>query len=419
MAPSGLTEAIQIRMVQLLLFALKNVLRQRRRSLLAVSSVAFGIMSLILANGFIQWNLRYGRESTIHSQLGHVRVFRPGFLERGQANPYDFLIVRDASVIAQIGSLDHVIAVAPRLSLNGLVSFGDSTLSFIGEGIDPATEPILSRSMTITQGTPLAPDETKGLLLGQGLAANLGAKPGDSVVLLVNTPTGGVNAVETRVVGLFATITKAYDDSALRVPISLAMELLRVSGAHSYALVLDDTSATDEVLATLQTRFQGQRLEFVPWYEMADFYKKTAALFSRQVGVIRLIIAIIIVLSITNVMMMTVMHRTSEIGTAMAMGYRRRDILLSFLAEGTVLGLLGGLVGLLFGSLMAILISAIGIPMPPPPGMAFGYTAGIALSVQTDAEALALAGLSTLVASSYPAWKASRMQIVDALRALR
>jgi putative ABC transport system permease protein len=397
-------------------FALLNIIRQTRRSLTAILAIAFGIMALLLGSGFIEWNLWYGRESTIHSQLGHVRVFKPGYLESGLADPFAYLLPNDVSQITKIESVAQVRSLAPRLAFNGLISLGESTISFIGEGVDGEREQALSRSMTIVAGEGLSPQDPKGIIIGQGLAANLGAKPGDTVVLLVNTPSGGVNAVEGRVRGLFATITKAYDDSALRVPIAMSRKLLRVSGSHSYALLLDKTEHTDAVVAQLRERFRGEPLEFVPWSQMADFYNKTAELFSRQVSVVRLIIALIIVLSISNSLMMSVMERTREIGTMMALGTKRAGVLRLFLAEGALLGMFGGVIGLVAGWLAALGVSAIGIAMPAPPGMAFGYTAEIMVTWPMALQAFALAVFTTLAASVYPAWKASRMEIVNALR---
>lgn len=394
----------------------RRIVRQRRRTMMSVSAIALGIAALILASGFIQWNLWFGRESTIHSQLGHIRMHKPGYLDAGPADPFAYLVPDDARQRADIESSAHVEAVAPRLGFNGLISLGDATLSFIGEGVDPAKERLLSRSVTIVAGESLSAAVPKGIILGQGLAANLGVRPGDTVVLVVNTSSGAINAAEVRVLGLFATITKAYDDAAVRITIELAHQLLRVAGSHAYALVLDRTESTDAVVADLRAKFRGQPLEFVPWHEMADFYKKTAELFLRQVAVLRLIIAVIIVLSISNTMMMSVMERTGEIGTAMALGNRRADILRQFLSEGLLIGVSGGVLGLVLGYGGAKLISAIGIPMPAPPGMAFGYTAGIMMSWPLAGEAFVLAVATTLVASLYPAWKASRMNIVDALR---
>ena len=378
--------------------------------------MALGIASLILASGFIEWNLRFGRESTIHSQLGHIRVYKAGYREAGAGDPFAYLIPNDKRQLRIIQEQPHIVAVAPRLSFSGLISRGDSTLSFIGEGVAPDEERVLSQSVTLVQGKALASSDPNGIVLGEGLAANLGAKPGDTVVLLANTADGGINAVQARVRGLFRTITKAYDDSALRTTIALARRLVRVSGSTSYAIVLDQTDQTDVVLAALRRQFRAAPLEFVPWYELADFYNKTARLFSRQVDVLRAIIAVIIILSISNSMMMGVLERISEIGTAMALGNTRGSILRQFLVEGALLGIFGSLCGLTIGYFAAKLISAIGIPMPAPPGMAFGYTAGILLDWRMAVNAVILAVATTLTASVYPAWKASRMQIVDALR---
>jgi putative ABC transport system permease protein len=396
--------------------AFRNIVRNSRRSATAVLAIGFGIMSLLLASGFIEWNLQYGRESTIHSQLGHIRLFKPGYLENGQSDPFAYLFPLDQGQLEQVSSALPVRAVAPRLSFSGLISHDEATISFIGEGVDPELEGDLSRSITIVSGQAMQPGDAKGILLGQGLAANLGVSAGDTIVLMVNTAGGRINAVEGTVRGLFATITKAYDDSALRVPIGLARQLLRVEGAHSYAVLLDGTENTDVVLSQLRDRFRGQTIEFVPWYEMADFYNKTAELFQKQVGVVRLIIAVIIMLSIANSLMMSVMERTGEIGTMMAVGTHRTDILSLFLSEGVLLGFFGGLLGLLVGWLAALGISAIGVPMPAPPGMAFGYTAEILVTWSMAVQGFLLAIVTTLLASIYPAWKASRKIIVDALR---
>ena len=396
--------------------AIKNVVRQRRRSIVALLAVACGIAALILASGFIEWNLWFGRESTIHSQLGHVRIFKAGYLESGHADPFGNVLKDDPDRLRLIKGEPGVAAVAPRLSFSGLISHGDATLSFIGEGVDPDAEAQLSRSLSIVQGEGLSMGAPDGIILGQGLAANLGAGIGDTVVLVANTATGGVNAVEVKVRGLFATITKAYDDSALRVPIPMARRLIRVSGAHSYAILLDRTESTDAVIDRLRRELSGQSLEIVPWYQLADFYNKTAELFSRQVDVLRLIIALIIVLSISNSMMRSVLERTGDIGTALALGTRRGRILLQFLIEGATLGVLGGIIGLVGGYVIARLVSAVGIPMPPPPGMAFGYVAQIAVTPPIALQAAALAVATTIAASIYPAWMASRMNIVDALR---
>jgi putative ABC transport system permease protein len=396
--------------------AFRSVTRQYRRSLFGVLAVAFGVVAMTLATGFIEWILWATREGTIQNGLGHVQVMRPGYLVSGQANPSAYLLPRHSAEQAAIAIHPTVRAIAPRLAFSGLISHDEATVSFVGEGVDPQNEKVVSKALEIIDGMNLSSEDPSGIIVGGGLAQALGVKPGDVVVLLANTPTGGINAVEGKVRGLFSTISKDYDDSALRVPLALSQNLLRVAGAHRWILALDDTAHTRATTEALRARFERNKFEFAPWYELADFYNKAVALLSRQVQVVKLIIAVIIVLSISNTMMMSVLERTAEVGTCMALGHTRRMILRQYLYEGLIVGLIGGTVGVVLGWLLATVISAIGIPMPPPPGMSKGYRGEIIFTWGMAVGALALALATTLLASVYPAWRAAHMNIVDALR---
>ena len=194
--------------------------------------------------------------------------------------------------------------------------------------------------------------------------------------------------------------------------------LLRVNGAHQWLILLNETEQTDHFLSQFRARFplSTNKLEFIPWYQQADFYNKTVALFSQQMNVLRLIIGSIIVLSISNMLVMNVLERTGEIGTLMAIGFKRKKILLMFAFEGLMLGLIGASIGLIIGFGLAELISAIGIPMPPPPGMEEGYTGEIRITWQVLVLSFMIAFITTALAGLYPAWKASRLQIINALR---
>jgi len=395
--------------------AFRNILRQRRRSAIALAAISFSVIALVLVSGFIEWIFWAMREATIKTQLGHIQIVRPGYHDAGKADPYAFLLP-DTIPELEPPDKDRIKAVAPRLSFGGLISHGDATLSFIGDGVDPHEQAAFELNAQLSAGRNLSADDPNGIVVGKGLARNLGVGIGDKVVLLTNTVTGGVNAIEVTVRGLFTTATKAYDDAALRLPIQTARQLLRTKGSHAWVVLLNDTAQTDMVLEELRNKLGGENLEVIPWYALADFYNKTKVLFTKQIQGIKVIIVLIILLSISNTMTMSVMERIGEIGTAMALGVRRAGITRLFLTEGILLGCAGGLLGLAIGAPLAALISSIGIPMPPPPGMDSGYTGEILLTWNITIEAVALAACTTLVASILPAWKASRMQIVDALR---
>jgi putative ABC transport system permease protein len=170
------------------------------------------------------------------------------------------------------------------------------------------------------------------------------------------------------------------------------------------------------VADAIRSELPQEKFQIVSWTELADFYNKTVVLFSKQVDVVKLIIGIIIVLTISNTQTMNVLERTTEIGTSLAIGLRSSEIMKQFLIEGGLLGLAGGLAGIALGYLLGAAISAIGIPMPPPPGMARGYTGQILISGALVRDAAILAVLTTLLASILPAWRASRLNVVDALR---
>lgn len=396
--------------------ALRNLGRNRNRAAVAVLTVASGVIAFLLAGGFIAWIFQDMREATIHSQLGHAQIMRPGFLDKGIADPYAFLLPADSPELETLTKQPGVQSIAPRLVISGLVSMGENTISFAGEGVDPVKEKPISNRISILAGADLAGVDDRTVLLGEGLARSLAAKPGDTVVLLTTTPGGRASAVELTVTGIFATISKEYDDTAIRMPISVARKLMRVEGATSWVVLLDDDQHTSDFVASARASLPTDRFEIVPWTALADFYNKTVVLFSKQVNVVKIIIGLIIILTITNTLTMSVLERTTEIGTSLAVGVPSRDVMRLFVIEGGLIGILGGLIGVALGYAFALGISTIGIPMPPPPGMAHGYIGQIIVTPDLVLDAIVLALVTTMLASAFPAWKAGRMNIVDALR---
>jgi putative ABC transport system permease protein len=398
--------------------AARNLLRQPARSAIALSAILFGVISLVLSGGFIEWIFWAMREATVYSKLGHIQIAKAGYFSQAQEEPSAFIIPADARKLAQISSTPQVRLVTTRLAFNGLASHAETTTSFVGEGVEPENEQSVSHLLHIIKGENLSSKDPKGIILGQGLASSLGVNVGDSVILLVTLSSGGINAIEGHVRGLFFTVSKEFDDSALRIPIPLAQELLRVSGAHTWIVLLDSTEETNNVLAQLKNRIQTGKgaLEIKSWNELADFYNKTVTLFSRQMTVVQLIIALIIILSIANTMTMSVIERTGEIGTLMVLGNKNKQIMRLFVTEGLILGVFGGITGVMVGYALARAISYLGIPMPPAPGMTTGFTGQIRVTLWLASQALIIAIITSLLASLYPAWKASRLNIVDALR---
>jgi putative ABC transport system permease protein len=395
--------------------ASRNLSRHRTRTLISLSAIAFGVVALLLAGGFTEWIFWAIREAAIQTGLGHIQISRPGFREAGFADPAAYLLSPAAAELKIIRAAPQVEVIDQRLLLSGLASNGETTVAFAGEAVDPDADRKISKVLPV-EGENLGKSDPKGVLLGRGLAAALGAKLGDRVSFVVSLAGGGINAVEGHVLGLLTTGVKAYDDSAVRMPVALGRELLRVQGSHVWVVGISGTERTDETVAYLRARLQSDRFEVASWFELSDFYRKSVVLLSRQIDVVALLIGVIIVLGISNTLTMNVLERTGEIGTLMAMGTPRREILRLFVLEGLLLGMIGGFAGLAIGYALAQALSYIGIPMPPPPGRTEAYSARIIVTLPLVFSGLAVAVGATALASLYPALKASRLPIVDALR---
>lgn len=405
-------------LLQTLRIAFRNIFRNKVRTTITLAAIAFGGISLILTGGFIRDIFEQLREATIHSQLGHLQVYREGFYEKGTAQPFQYIIPDPQKVRETISATPGVSFVTPRLEFSGLLSSGETTTSFLAQGVDPAMEKRLGTFVVMSEGDYLSASDRYGAILGRGLAASINVKVGDTVTLLTNTRAGSINAIQVKVRGIFYTFYKEYDDRALKIPLETAQELLQHDGIQSLVVVLKRTDDTEAVRKKLAASFAETRqpIEIKSWTELAEFYQKVVDLYSRQFTVIKVIITIVVILSIGNTMSMSIYERTGEIGTVMAIGSRRRSVLQMFLLEGLVLGILGGLAGLLLGILLAQIVSLIGIPMPPAPGSTVPYTARIQVYPGILGFAFGLSIVTSIISSIYPSLKASRLEIVDALR---
>ena len=421
--------------MMMLKLAIRNIFRHRVRSLITLSTMIFGCVAIIFVGGFFNDIFDKIREGYISSRSGHIQVYRRGFIEHGKVEPYQHMIHNPDEIKAMIKKIPEVQYVSGRLNFYGLISTGDNTTSFIGEGIEPANEqgvPLeiasdLQKLMRLKQyngrpaivaGKTLAPEDFYDVMLGHGLAKTIGVEVGTPVVLLTSTVSGATNALDVYVKGMFVTSEKEFDDVCLRVPLPMAQSLLNTQSVQALLVKLDRTQDTTRIYESLKKMIASSNLdlELRRWEELADNYEKTVELFNMFYLILKIVIGIVVVLGIFNTMNMAVMERFSEIGTIMALGTRRSGVMKLFLIEGLVLGFIGGAVGVVAGAFILSIISYIGIRMPPPPGGTFDWLATPlivpSILVSTFFLSIAIGGISSL----YPAYKASRLQIIEALR---
>lgn len=399
-----------------LAFALRNVFRQRVRSAATLAAISLGVAGLILASGFVQDIFIQLGEAIIHSQSGHLQVARQGYREGRTRAPESYLIERPDELKAKLAAEPGVQRVLARLGFSGVLNNGKRDLGIVGEGVEPAAEAALGSYLQYIEGRALADGDSDGIVLGQGAARSLGLKAGDRVNLVMSLPQGAVNTLDFEVIGVFQSFSKDFDARAVRIPLAAARQLMDTDAAHVMVVVLERTEDTDGVLAALSGKLAAQGYEVASWRELSDFYDKTLQLYERQFGVLRLIILLMVLLSVANSVNMTLFERTREFGTMLALGDPPRRVFRLIMTESLLLGLFGAGLGMALGCAAAWIVSAIGIPMPPPPNANLGYTAFIRLVPAEVLTAGAIGLVATCLAAIMPARRVSRMLVVDALR---
>lgn len=396
--------------------ALRNVFRQRMRSAGTLAAISLGVVGLILAAGFVQDIFIQLGEAIIHSQSGHLQIARQGYREGRTRSPEAFLIEQPDKLKNEVLATPGVQMALARIGFAGVINNGKRDLGIIGEGVEPAAEAQLGSYLRYIEGRALVDGDRDGIVLGQGVARSLGLQAGDRVNLVISLAQGAVNTLDFEVVGVFQSFSKDFDARAVRIPLAAARDLMDTQAAHLVVVVLDRTDATDRVLASLRQTLGPRGYELASWRELSDFYDKTVQLYESQFGVLRLIILLMVLLSVANSVNMTLFERTREFGTLLALGDRPGRVFSLIMTESLLLGLFGAALGMLLGCAAAWMISAVGIPMPPPPNANVGYTAFIRLVPIEVLSAGAVGFVATCLAALLPARRVSRMHVVDALR---
>lgn len=400
--------------------ALRNVFRNRARTAVALLAIGAGCAALIVNGGVIYDIFEELREDAIRGRHGHLQIYRKGYSEHHLDEPGRYLVPREEALRVQrlVAEVRHVERVTRRREFSGMIAAGDRYVAFVGIGVEPEQDAEFSRHATLREGEPLAADDPYGMLCGLGLARRFAGRPGDIVTLMTHTESGALNAVDARLRGIFEGGMKAYDDWTLKLPLGAAEALLLDDRTEALVVLLDSTESVPVVQEDLQRRFAelSLDLEIRNWQDLALFHNQTVSLFQRELDVIELIVATIVILGIANTVGMSILERRAELATLRALGLGRRAVGGLLLLESGIAGLLGGLLGVGLGALVCSLVTAIGIPFPSPPGSTRPFQGGADFVTEVALSAFALSVASALLAALWPVWRATRRSIAETLR---
>jgi putative ABC transport system permease protein len=413
-------------MGKILEIAARNLMRYRRRTLLTSLLVVIGIAAVLLfvaITGSFK-SLMIGQITD--SMLGHLQVHRRGYVASIESLPLNLNMPPQmaAQVVKALDGNPEVDAYAPRIKFGAMFSNFAETTSVRVSGIDPDRESVVTPLLAGRQ----LDGERAGALVKRGeilvpvlVARGLQVKAGDTVVLVTTNKDGSVNGKTFLVRGTLESATGPGGRDGY-VHIEDARELLRMTEPEvtEFAVRVKRQDRVERVTAALVDELAGVKnkqgtaaLEVHPWQRLTPF-ANIANMIDVLTLAIKVMLVSIVLVAIMNVMVMAVYERIREIGTIAAIGTPPRRILALFLTEGLLLGVLGSAAG------TAVSIAGIYALNVWKISYDFGQQQGLLLSPAIGTQdVLSIAGMVIVVAilaSLQPAWKASRMDPITALR---
>ena len=457
--------------------AWRNLLRNRRRSLMTLIAMVLGLTTVLLFGGYTR-DINYAMQTDFVRRTGHLQIQHQDYFRFGSGNPAAYGIARYERIIAVVKN-DPVLApmlavVTPTLQFGGIAGNFAASVSrtVLVNGTVVADQNrmrewndydqrILSRPLSLAGTAPdtavigtgvarvlqlcaplnmpdCTPKAANTQAQGPTLPADIAAlsdpgnmPPADAprqalprIEILAANARGAPNVAAVNVLRAQFQGVKELDDVYVGLHLAQAQKLIFGAAppqVTAIALQLRHTAqmpaARERLETLLKTTLNDQPLEIVDYETLNPFYGQTLAMFAAIFGFIAVLIGAIVLFTVTNTMSMAVVERTAEIGTLRAIGLRRGGIRAMFVSEGVVLGGVGAVLGIVVALGLAWGINQLDLTWVPP-----SRIEPIPLAVRLAGEnAMMLGGAIGLVvvaalSAILPAARAARMNIVDALR---
>ncbi len=395
-----------MRLALIFKLALRNLVRQRRRTVLALAILTAGTMTVLLTRswqaGMMDLIARLGAETW----SGGVQVMRDEARASLNAFGLEPSVEVDDRLVEVLRSTPGVSDVAPRIRFLGKVFKGDEATPFVGMAMDfhhvPSVLPGLFDPDRI-EGRPPRAEAGAGneVVVSSSLASILSIHPGDALTLLARPSDGGLEGVDVKVAGI---LSGAFEEELRRtivLDLPLAQRMLRMQGhATAIALRVRPIRQTSQVAEALNTRLAAAGLVALAYDEVKPRWKDARALWVMSLRIVFVIVLLVAVLGLDATVTLMVGERGQEIGTLQAIGVRRRWTISILVAEAALLGAIGGAIGAA-GALGLVAAVSHGVPFSVPG--AGVYLVVPALTSADVTVAVALAALVIMLTTLRPA----------------
>jgi putative ABC transport system permease protein len=400
-----------------LLFAWKNVFRNKRRTAITMLLAAIGTAGVLMATGFAMYTYDSLKQMSA-LQIGHVVMAHADYFDKDEETPLEYGLADSRKLSAELFEDRRVSSVLPRLAFSGLISNGEKSAIFLGNGIDPEGEFRINGALTrVEQGRAIKstlPSEMPEVMLAKDLAHNLKAQPGEILTLLSTTGDGVLNAIDVKLTGIYSTGVPEMDARALMTSVATGQELLVSDKVSSLAIYLFDLEGTQAFYEELKAKYPN--LAFKRWDELAYFYTQVRNLYDRIFGMLGMIIVVMVFFAVANTVSMSVAERTREIGTLAAMGTSARRLISNFAMEAGIIGVLSAIAGMIISGAATMLLYLFPVMMPPPPGRTEGYPLYLYFDPGIYIQVALLIVAVSIIAALFSARRGTNKPIVEALQ---
>lgn len=329
-----------------------------------------------------------------------------------------------------VGRNPEVVAQSPFVLGQGMITRGSEVTGALIRGIDPATEKGVSQVLDhIVEGNPDALKSGDfGIILGDTLARILGVKVGEKVTVVAPkgkvTPAGLIPRLKRfTVVGLFKINMHEYDSGIALIHIDDASLLLGLKGeVTGLRLKLADVDRAPRVSLQLSENLQ-QNYRIRDWTQEHQNFFRALEIEKRVVFIVLMLIIAVAAFNIVSTLVMIVTDKQPDVAILRTLGMSPGSIMKIFMVQGTVIGVIGTLLGASLGVLTALNIKTI---IPAIENFFNTELFPVSVYVITDFPAelrvedvtwvIVVSLTLSFLATIYPAWKASRVQPADALR---
>ncbi|RMG40661.1 MAG: ABC transporter permease [Candidatus Dadabacteria bacterium] len=401
--------------------AWRNIWRNRRRTLLTLLAVAFSSAVLVFFMSLQLSSYDTSINASVSIFQGHLQVQPTGYFKK----PKMYHFIREPrALIKNLAELKGITAVAPRAYAYVLVSSARRTVGAQVAGVDPELEKNVSTIPgLVREGEYLSADDLYQAVIGQDLAHNLGVSTGEQITVLGQGQDGSMAAAAFQVVGIFQSGSRDLDRALIEVPLKIFQEVFYLGdAAHTIVIKASSRHRLAELKKNISARLKNKKLSVYSWEELMPGLKQAIELDMASGWLFYISLILIVVFSVFNTFLMSILERTREFGVMLSLGMKPASIIKMVILENVFLSLLGVFSGIVIGSLVVIYYGIHGFYIPGAEEIMKLWNLPTAVKTRLSLRGT-LSGPAVIIAANFvvafiPALKLLRLQPVEAMRAV-